>query len=81
MTRIEETEEPEYYYVSNYSEVFNQIKQLSAFNLQKDDVDGYNLLKTADIYFKKKCSMFKQSIEPKTNSYCSIFLILIHILF
>lgn len=48
-------EEPEYT-VSNYSEVLTQIKQLSAFTLHKGDVNGYNMLKTAEIYFEKNCS-------------------------
>jgi len=49
------TEEPEYT-VSNYFEVLTQIKQLSAFTLQKGDINGYDMLKTAEIYFEKKCS-------------------------
>jgi len=37
-----------------YSEFVNQIKQLPLFILQKGDVDGFNLLKTAEINFEKK---------------------------
>jgi len=48
----EETKKPKYN-VSNYSEVLNQIKQLSAFVLKNDVVDSYNLLKTARMYFEK----------------------------
>jgi len=58
----EETEEPEYT-VSNYSEVLTQIKQLSAFTLQKGDVDGYDMLKTAEMYFEKKCSNNQMNLK------------------
>ncbi|CAI6352429.1 unnamed protein product [Macrosiphum euphorbiae] len=61
----EETEEPEYT-VSNYSEVLTQIQQLSAFTLQKGDVDGYDMLKTAEIYFEKKCSNNQMNLK-QTN--------------
>jgi hypothetical protein len=61
----EKTEEPEYT-VSNYSEVLTQIKQLSTFTLQKGDVDGYDMLKTAEIYFEKKCSNNQMNLK-QTN--------------
>lgn len=61
----EKTEESEYT-VSNYSEVLTQIKQLSAFTLQKCDVDGYDMLKTAEIYFEKKCSNNQMNLK-QTN--------------
>lgn len=41
---------------SNSLEIVNQIKQLALFTLQKGDVDGFNLLKRAEINFKKTCS-------------------------
>jgi len=42
--------------IPNYSEVDNQIKELALFTLQKGDIDGFNLLKTAGINFEKNCS-------------------------
>jgi len=54
----EKTEEPEYT-VSNYSEILTQIKLLSAFTLQKGDVDGYDMLKTAEIHFEKSVRIIK----------------------
>jgi len=32
------------------------MKQLAFFTLQKGDIDGFNLLKTARIHFEKNCS-------------------------
>lgn len=66
----EKTEEPEYT-VSNYSEVLTQIKQLSVFTLQKGDVDGYNMLKTAEICFEKNCS--NNQINPKQTNITRFF--------
>lgn len=51
--RDEQTEKP-VCSVYNYSEVVNQIKTISSlFILQKGDVDGFNLLKTAQINLEK----------------------------
>ncbi|KAL4153096.1 hypothetical protein QTP88_000929 [Uroleucon formosanum] len=61
----EEIEEPEDT-VSNYSEVLTQIKQLLAFTLQKGDVDGYDMLKTVEMYFEKKCSNNQMNLK-QTN--------------
>lgn len=45
----------------------NQIKRLTAFfTLQKGDVDGYNLLKTAVIFIERNCSKNKMSFK-QTN--------------
>jgi hypothetical protein len=48
----EETKEPECN-VSNHSEVVNQIKQLTAFTLQKGDVNDYNMLEPQKLILKK----------------------------
>lgn len=47
----EKTKEP-VCYISNYSEVINQIKKLALFNLQKGDKDDFNLFKTAETCFR-----------------------------
>lgn len=49
------TEEPECS-VSNYLEFVDRVKQLVVFTLQKDDTNGFSLLKTAEIYFEHICS-------------------------
>ena len=54
----EEFEKPEYN-VSDYFKVLNQIKQLSAFTLQKGNVDGYDPLKTQKIILKKVIQIIK----------------------
>lgn len=72
----EETEEPENN-VSNYFEVLNQTKQLSAFIIQNDYVFGYDELKTAEIIFEKNRS--NNQMNLKQTNITLFFLILIFI--
>lgn len=44
----EATEEP-VCYISNYSEVVNQIKKLALFTLQKSNIDDFNLFKKKNV--------------------------------
>jgi len=64
-----ETEEP-MCNITNYSEVINQIKQLALFTLQNDDINGFNLLKTTEIYFEKNYSENKNLKKTNITQNC-----------
>lgn len=45
--------------VPNYPKLANEIKQLAVFNLEQGDVNGFNVLHTAEIHLKNCFHMIK----------------------